>query len=378
MYRIGRLSNLVSTHKLEVEELEDGYAFAFPDESKWRRLLPEFCELFPLFNKKITAEVTTDQEQQRIWLRFQGPDGTKPYVATLFLSGHVYPSRWQAMVSTRFREWTSPLRVLPDFLVIGAARSGTTSLYRYLVQHPAIAPPLKKEIFYFDRSFDRSLLRYRVNFPLATERAFAKYVRRRPWATCEATPCYLFHPHAPKRIRQTMPDAKLICLLRSPVDRAYSHYKWMARAGRESLSFEEALEAEETRLGGEFEKVLADEHYYSPDRQAYSYRARGEYADQLERWLECFPREQLLILKSEAVFERPEEHLPRILDFLGLPADGGIEYSRENAVAPAHGMDAETRSRLTRYFAPLNERLSQLVGIDFGWDRAAGRSDPRG
>src|SRR5690606_27362001 len=120
--------------------------------------------------------------------------------------------------------------------------------------------------------------------------------------TGEASPYYMVYPFAPERLRKDLPQAKLIALLRNPVDRAYSHYQHQVARGRESLSFEEALAAEPRRLDGELEKILADETYTSFAHAHYSYRLRGHYADQLESWFKVFPREQILVLAAESLF----------------------------------------------------------------------------
>src|SRR6187200_1451927 len=139
-------------------------------------------------------------------------------------------------------------RPLPDFLVIGAQKAGTTALYAYLRWHPGITGPSWKEVSFFDRHWWRGEAWYRGQFPL---RAGGRLVG-------EASPSYLFHPLAPERARSLVPDAKLIALVRNPVDRAYSQYQHAVALGREPLSFEDALAAEDERLVGEVERLLAD------------------------------------------------------------------------------------------------------------------------
>src|SRR5438093_4320202 len=132
---------------------------------------------------------------------------------------------------------TSKLRVLPDFLIIGAQRAGTTSLYRYLSRHPAVAPAvLAKGAHYFDTAFDRGLPWYRGHFPT---RMTAERIRAREgtFATGEGSPYYLFHPLAAERIAAALPGVKLVALLRDPVERASSHWVHEAERGFEQLSF---------------------------------------------------------------------------------------------------------------------------------------------
>jgi hypothetical protein len=204
--------------------------------------------------------------------------------------------------------------MLPDFLIIGTQKGGTTFLYNLLRRHPHFKAAVKKEIHFFDTpGFRRGLDWYRTHFPQQQQSKGRKVI------TGEASPYYLFYPHAPRRVAETMPQVKLLALLRNPVDRAYSDYQHTFRQEHESLGFNEALELEAERLRGEKEKILADEGYRSINYRRYSYLARGIYVDQLKEWHRYFDREQLLILKSEDFFARPLETLELVLEFLNLP-----------------------------------------------------------
>ncbi|MCS6884817.1 MAG: sulfotransferase [Acidobacteriota bacterium] len=266
-----------------------------------------------------------------------------------------------------FRELTSRLRVLPDFLVIGVQKAGTTSLFNYLIEHPGILPTVRKQMHYFDNRYERGEDWYRSHFPMELQ---LRYRERRLGYKCltgEATPYYIFHPHAPRRIRSLLPKAKLIVLLRNPVDRAYSHYNHEVRKGAEKLSFEEAIEKEAERLRPELERMLQDEHYYSFAYQHYSYLARGRYAEQLSYWFKLFPKEQFLILKSEDFDRNIPETLNKIYRFLGLPELPPKNYPYHNR-GNYPQMSSETRQKLREYFRRYNEQLYELLQIDFGWD----------
>jgi hypothetical protein len=269
---------------------------------------------------------------------------------------------------TAFRSVTATTRLLPGFLVIGAARSGTTSLYRYLTDHPCIAPALRKEIHFFDLQFARGSTWYRAQFP---SRLYLRYTRARHGADAlagEASAYYMFHPWCPARVAATIPGVKLIALLRNPVDRAYSHYHLQVRKGREPLSFEEAVDGEEERLAGEQERMLADPGYASFNHRRYSYLARGRYAEQLERWMKLFPEDRLLVLRTEDLEEDPGKVLGQALRFLGVPDWAPARFAKHNRAAYPP-MDGQTRRRLISYFEPHNRRLHELVGRDFRWDR---------
>jgi hypothetical protein len=270
-----------------------------------------------------------------------------------------------------YRGISSPLRLLPDFLIIGAQRSGTTSLYNYLQTHPYIRSSSTKEVHFFDRRFDEGVNWYRAHFPTRIAKAYAQHFRQRAFVTGEASPAYLFYPHAPRRVAQVLPQVKLIVLLRNPVDRAYSQYYHTCELGYETLPFEQAIQAEVARIGSEREKILEDEHYYSDAYKHQSYLSRGIYVDQLQSWLALFPREQFLILKSEEFYADPAATLKQVLAFLKLPEvalpDRKQHYKQYNNTTYAR-MDSALRQRLLEYFAPHNARLYEFLGMNFDWN----------
>jgi hypothetical protein len=283
------------------------------------------------------------------------------------LTGNLNPApSFRRDLRLGFRYLTSPFRVLPDFVIIGAKKCATTTLYSYLTQHPAIAPAFRKEIYYFNACWEKGRAWYRAFFPSVLEREAARRIARRPFLTGEATPDYLFHHHSPRRLAATIPSARLIAILRDPVDRAYSFYHHNLRAGLETLSFEEAVDREDERLAGERAKLEADEAYFSFAHEHHSYLTRGIYADQLEHWGEFFPRSQLLVLSTSRLTERPAETLRKALDFLELPYREPRAFEKLNAV-PYAPMSADTRARLQGFFAPHNRRLYDFLGEDLGW-----------
>lgn len=246
----------------------------------------------------------------------------------------------------------------PDFLVIGAQRSGSTSLYRYLTSHPRIAPARSKEIKYFSAFADRPWGWYRRQFPDALPPGSI---------TGEATPYYLFHPHAARRVAQRLPNARLLAVLRNPVDRAYSHWAHETARGAEWLPFADALAAEPERLAGERDRMLADERYASGAWQNHSYAARGRYAEQLTGWLAHVDRARLLVLRAEDLYADPAATVRVATDFLGVPAAPLLDARQHNERAYPP-LDAALRRQLAARFAPANRDLEDLVGRRFGWD----------
>jgi hypothetical protein len=165
-------------------------------------------------------------------------------------------------------------------------------------------------------------------------------------------------------MRETLPEVRLVAVLRNPVDRAHSHWQQIVDWGEERLSFEDAIGAETSRLPANPE-ALTDLRQL--DRWLrYSYLKRGLYADQLERWFACFPREQMLILSFDDLIRDPGAVCRQVTAFLALPPlDAPLP---KTASRPRTSMEAGTRAQLQAHFRPHNERLAALLGRDLGWD----------
>jgi len=255
------------------------------------------------------------------------------------------------------RRLTSRWRPLPGVIIIGAQRSGTTSLFDVMRRHDEIEGAAVKEIHFFDEHFRRGLSWYRSFFRVPHEDSVLPM---------EATPFYLAHPHAPQRIAQHVPDAKLIALLRDPTSRAISHYRYSVALGREPLPFLEALKAEEERIDDEWNRMVQDPRYTSPRFRAYSYKHRGRYAEQIDRFLEHVPADQILLLNMGDLVARPHTLLSQISQFLDIadfPED--IVVSKRNASSTGAVDDPEAVEYLNAYFEPLNEHLARDHGISF-------------
>lgn len=274
-------------------------------------------------------------------------------------------ARLPADVKYQYRVMTGQIRLMPDFIIVGAARCGTTSLYKYLTTHPNIGTACKKEVHFFDTNFAKGFNWYRAHFPFAS-RHYAARIRGERFVTGEASPYYMFHPLAPKRIAEAIPDARLIVLLRDPVERAYSHFHHASRMGFETLSFEEALDREQDRLQGEADKIVRLDNYNSYSHQHHSYLSRGIYVDQLSTLFDLFPRAQVLILRSEDFYAEPAAGVHQVLDFLGLPDGVRRDYPKYNS-GDNPDLRPATRQRLVEFYKPHNARLYEFLERDFGW-----------
>jgi len=259
------------------------------------------------------------------------------------------------------------LHTYPDFLIIGVPKSATTALFQYLLQHPSISPPLTKQIHFFDRYFSRGTAWYKNCLPYKWEKFKLEKIQKCGFATGEATIHYMLHPLAPERVKNLIPNVKLIVILRNPVDRAYSHYQMEFANKNENFLFEEILKEEPKRLNGEFEKLTNDENYDSLEYPHRAYLATGHYAEHLKRWFKYFPREQFLIIKNEEFLSDISKGYNEVLDFLNLPSFDLPEYKKIHS-RKYEKMKPETRQKLIEYFHPYNKELYKLLDRDFGWD----------
>jgi hypothetical protein len=257
---------------------------------------------------------------------------------------------------------TSRQRSLPNFIIVGTAKGGTTSLFEYICEHPDMLPPFRKQIKFFYYNYEHGLPWYRAHFPLRKKLAINQAI------TGEATPNYMFRPKAVQRIAAILPNVKIIVLLRDPVDRAYSHYNYIHQVRGEEHSFDEAIE-QEIRFEEQEGKPISEEPPSSeikhPNR---SYIARGRYFEQISRLFDLFKEENILVHKSEDFFASPSEIFQETLQFIGLCTWEPPEYKvfKQGGYAP---LDPEIKAKLKRYYRPHNQKLYEYLNRDFGWDK---------
>lgn len=269
---------------------------------------------------------------------------------------------------------TSQFRARPDFILIGASRSGTTSLFRALSLHPGIRrPPVNKGVRYFDLNYERSWAWYRAHFPLESSAVARRFgASAAPKVTFEASGYYMFHPFAIERLAKKLPDVKLVAMLRDPVERAYSGWKHERSRGYETEDFESALALEDDRLAGEIGRMRRDPTYISYCHHHLAHRARGEYAQQLARVFDVFPRDQVHVMISEEFFHNPVEEFGRLTSFLELDPWRPAQFFHQNA-EPGDGMSQATRDMLREHYQPGVQELERILGRDINWPQAAPR-----
>jgi hypothetical protein len=262
---------------------------------------------------------------------------------------------------------TAGLRAQPDFLVVGAQRCGTTSLFRALMSHPNVMRPnLHKGVNYFDVNYGRGRGWYLSHFPLE---AMARR-RAAPGAeralVFDSSGYYMFHPHAPARIAADLPDVKIVAMVRDPVERAFSAYKHEFARGFETEPLDRALALEDERIEPELARMTADPEYQSQVYRHQAYRRRGHYAEQLRRFADLLSREQVHVVSSERFFSEPDDEYGRLLDFLDLPRVMPASFDRYNP-RPSAPLDPTIQAELRRHFEPYDADLESFTGTRPAW-----------
>jgi len=274
----------------------------------------------------------------------------------------INPYKW--FDSGFFRTMIATLRVLPDFIIIGVQKGGTSSFYYYLIDHPNIFPALRKESHFFDRYLGRRF--YRSYFPTIFTKFYIENICKKKFVTGEATPDYIFFPYCAKNIFKTNPNVKIILLLRNPVDRAFSHYQMKVRRGQEAMSFHDGIKSEEKRL--KRDDSMTDEEYYNKfNFGGYSYLSRSRYVEQIKIWMEFFKNEQFLIIKTEDFEKNEQEILNKVYKFLELPIYTNRKLERKNVGHHSQKMEEGIRKELNEYFKPFNDELSKFLNMNFDW-----------
>ena len=266
----------------------------------------------------------------------------------------------------KFHGLTSPIRVLPDFIVIGVGRGATTTLHHNLSKNPCLFSASYDETGFFDDNYHLGLNWYRSLFP--TKFTKNKTIQNlKNFLSYEVTPSYIRKPWVPKRIKKILPHVKLIVILRNPVDRAYSHYNMGIREGDIKNSFEDIIENDLIQLKKTSNLYNSNSDDYFQNVVEHSYLARGFYAEQLKIWFNIFNKNQLHITTTENLARSPQQTFSNIFKFLNIP-----DYKIKNLENKRQGnyslMKNETKIKLLNFFKPYNEELYDLIDQKFDWD----------
>ena len=229
------------------------------------------------------------------------------------------------------RKITSRFRMLPSFLILGGSRSGNTSLFAHLIEHPNIIPGSMKEVYFFQYFTNNKTSFYRSQFP----------IKRKNLITCDSTSSYFVHPLIPARVHKLLPSAKLIVVLRNPVERAYSEFHYTVTLGSElTENFEDVIKSELKRIeiGNKKPELKIENTNYK--HFTFSHLRDGLYAQHLERWLKFFSKEQLLVLHTKDLYTNLDQTLAETFEFLNLPKyqiENRIEKNKIDKIRPLAG-----------------------------------------
>lgn len=250
-------------------------------------------------------------------------------------------------------------RVLPDFIIVGAMKGGTSSLYSYLSSHPQVLPSLTKEVHFFDNNFDKGVYWYRRFFPTKFRMIGSDFV------TGESSPYYLYHPHTARRIHEVIPEVKIVILLRDPVERAISHYWDMVNIGLEDLPMKQAFKKENERIKNEKEKIRHNSQYKSFNHQMYSYLDRGKYLEQVERYIKYFGNDNIKLLKSKQLFEDTQKTFRRVTRFLGISRYDLESPEIKNESVYYKETPRCVKDMLEEYYRDQKNKIESGLGISF-------------
>ncbi|RKF14386.1 sulfotransferase [Alginatibacterium sediminis] len=236
-----------------------------------------------------------------------------------------------------------------EFLVAGTQKGGTTALDVYLREHAALLMAKKKELHFFDQN---SNFRWRPNYRKYHQSFDMQLAENRMLGEC--TPIYMYWESAMRRIFEYNPQMKLIAVLRSPVERAFSHWNMEKQEGYESLSFEEAIAQEAERC----RHVLPLQHRH------YSYLERGFYSEQIRRMWRYFPKEQTYFCKNEDLKFDTNRVLNELSGFLDIPAFESVEAKTVHSRTYSCELEQELRTTLNKYYQHEISQLEQMLNWD--------------
>jgi hypothetical protein len=307
------------------------------------------------------------RERLRIWLLEHPELNPYRFSVGLTLDPDWYKNPNKFSIGRAFQMATNGIRTLPNFIIIGSSKSGTWAIHNYLLQHPDIDYSARN-IHFFEYVYSDKISWYKSHFPTKLYKSLVKSIGKRKCLIGEHTPTYIHHPLVPQRVKDGIPDVKLLVSLRNPIDRAYSNYHHQVRDGYEKRTFEDAVFSEIKRI--EIIKDNDNLQIKNPNFSNYvqfNYLRHGTYVDKLENWLKIFPREQFCIVENKDLSKNPQQVLDKIFEFLNVPHFKLRQEERWN-VGKYKKMKESTRKTLADFFRSYNERLYKLLGQNFGWN----------
>ena len=269
---------------------------------------------------------------------------------------------YHGLLKQNYRYISAPFRVLPDFFVIGVVRSGTTSLFHYLNQHPNIVGASYDELGYFDDNYHLGVNWYKSFFTtISTKKRIEK--EQGKCLSFDVTTRYIEQKSTAENIKKIKPDMKIIVILRNPIDRAYSQFNLSKKELTQSLDFESEVFREITEL----EKKMENNNELEFNKEKQHYIQRGLYAKQLKSWFEIFPRDNILILSTEDFKNDNNMTYSKIFDFLDIP-EHSINKKEMIGKGEYEPMKETARKMLIEFYKKHNEDLFKLIGKKFDWN----------
>tara|TARA_Y100001949_G_scaffold20490_1_gene14584 strand:+ start:617 stop:1630 length:1014 start_codon:yes stop_codon:yes gene_type:complete len=261
---------------------------------------------------------------------------------------------------------TSKYRLLPDFLIFGGTRSGAMTLQRYLIKHPTVY--CKRNIHFFEYTITNDVNWYKSHFPTENYKNKTEKKFNQPLRIGEQTGTYMFYPEVPSRVQKTIPNVKLIAVLRNPIDMVFSRYNHMRNQGIEVSPFDEAVNMEIKRMDiiEKDEKIKIHNPFFE-NSMIFNYIRHGNYAEKLKDWFKHFSREQFLIFTNTELTNDTTKFVKKTFEFLGLEPINNIDYIKHNVGEYPNKMDNSTKKKLEDYFKPFNEELNKLLERNLNW-----------
>ncbi|MCL1044142.1 sulfotransferase domain-containing protein [Shewanella electrodiphila] len=246
----------------------------------------------------------------------------------------------------------------PDFLILGAQKAGTTSLF-YTINSSSnnFCSPRNKELYFFSENYYRGIEYYTAQFPI---------FRKKKSISGEATPDYLFYHRAPERIKMFNPDMKFVIVLRDPIERAFSQYNHQnftrKTIANDPMSFSNSIRKEESR----YDIQGKSEYFY--EYKYFSYKKRGLYEEQIERWFEYFPREQFFFIDISELNNNGV--MTNLFNFLGLDDSKlkrNISRVYNKNETDKFTIKNEDVNYLNDFYKGRFSNLEKLTGRTFSW-----------
>ena len=292
----------------------------------------------------------------------------------IWLLSHPKLNPYRFSFKSFFRNSTSTFRVLPDFIIIGSGRAGTTALYTYLIQHPSIFSASTEnnesvaDLHFFEYMISDKISWYKSHFPTKFTKNYYKFKSKNNFVTGEYTSTYMYNKNVPKRISKLLPNVKLIIILRNPVDKAYSTYSQQYSFNEFSSSFEETIHAEFKRM--ELCKLQPELYTKNPDFDSNvitNIIRHGIYSEYLEKWIKFFPKDQILIIDSDDLKNSTQETVNQVFNFLNVFPYKINNLSKIN-VGKYVPLDKKSKEFLSEFYKPYNEKLNNLFDTKFNWN----------